>query len=451
MAKQTKTIFVCQNCGAGSIRWVGRCPDCNSWNSMIEEKQVPVSRSKRPLSIAQQLCSIPFEEGQRISSGMDELDRVLGGGIVSGSVILIGGEPGIGKSTLLLQVSNFISSQGLNVLYVTGEESVKQTRLRAERLGSLSKNLYVLAETELEQIIENLRTTKPCIVIIDSIQVIFREDIASAPGSVSQVRECAYSLVSYAKTEGTPIFLVGHVTKDGTLAGPRVLEHIVDTVIYFEGERQTSFRIIRAIKNRFGSTNEIGVFELTNKGLEQVKNPSEILLSQRPEDTVGSAVSSVIEGTRPLLVEIQALVSPTYLGIPRRRVVGLDYNRFLTLTAVLERRCNISIGSSDVYGSVAGGVKAEETGVDLAIAMSVASSHLSKPLPKDAMWIGEIGLAGELRAVSQIEIRLREAERMGFKKCWAPKQKIREQQRPWGLKIEFIKTVSEAIKNITGL
>lgn len=408
-------------------KWLGRCPDCGEWNTFVEEKEVPAKAVKEyrrgqtsgvsPIPITQ----VSGQEEDRLVVGMPEFDRVLGGGIVPGSVVLIGGDPGIGKSTLLLQLSGKISARGNPILYVSGEESNSQTRLRANRLGSLSDNLYLLAETCLEYIIPHIEQLRPAAVIIDSVQTIYTQQLPSTPGSIGQVREVAAELMGLAKGWQIPIFLIGHVTKEGAIAGPKALEHMVDTVLYFEGERSHSFRILRAVKNRFGSTNEIGVFVMRNTGLAEVNNPSEIFLAERPEGASGSIVVSSLEGTRPILVELQALVTPTNLGTPRRMVTGLDYNRVALMIAVLEKRVGFHLFGEDIFLNIAGGVRIEEPAVDLGIALAIASSFRDKPIDSHTVAIGEVGLTSEVRAVPQIELRVKEAAKLGFQKAIVPR------------------------------
>ena len=425
---RTRTVFSCQNCGYQSPKWLGRCPDCNSWNSFVEEDySAPSTKTKERTALYKDepvlLKHVEIKEDARLKTGISELDRVLGGGIVAGSVVLIGGDPGIGKSTISLQVSNQLTKQGLTILYVSGEESVAQTKLRAKRLGSSVEggNLYIVNQTDLSLIVEYIKKIKPQAVIIDSIQVIFEPSISSSPGSVSQVRECSGILTQLAKTTNTSIFIIGHVTKEGTLAGPRVLEHIVDTVLYFEGDRFSIYRILRAVKNRFGSTNEIGVFEMSGAGLKEVKNPSEIFLSERPKDVSGSVVSSILEGSRPLLVEIQALVSKTSFGYARRRAQGFDYNRLSLLIAVLEKRIGLHLELEDIFVNVAGGIKVEDPAADLAVAIAIASAHQEQLVVADSIFVGELGLAGEIRSISSVNLRINEAEKLGFKHCIIPR------------------------------
>ena len=448
MAK-TRTIYVCQECGHKLPRWEGKCSECNKWNSIVEELEVPVHKAammplakEAPMSITQ----VSMEKEERLKTKISEFDRILGGGIVSGSVILVGGEPGIGKSTLLLQVSNALSQGGDNVLYVSGEESTRQTKLRADRLGANSKDLYLVNETNLDTILEYMDKSSPRVAVIDSIQVLYRSDIASSPGSVSQVRECAAQLTSFAKAKGTSIFLVGHVTKDGSIAGPRVLEHIVDTVLYFEGERHHNYRILRAVKNRFGSTNEIGIFEMSSSGLIEVENPSELFLMERPLDVSGSVVVPCIEGTRPILVELQALVSPTNFGLPRRRTTGLDYNRVALILAVLEKRVGLGLAAQDVFVNVAGGLKITEPSTDLGVAVAVYSSLKEIPAKRNEVVLGEIGLAGEVRGVTQVQNRILEAERIGFKRCILSKTNLKGLKSKGDMEIIGIETVKEAIE-----
>jgi DNA repair protein RadA/Sms len=416
--------FVCQSCGNSSPRWLGKCSACNEWNSYVEERAASEKRShgRMPLYYtAIAITQIESAQEERIGTGIGELDRVLGGGFVPGSLVLVGGDPGIGKSTLALQMVNNVSLSERSVLYVTGEESPEQVKMRAERMGVGSDRLFVYAETSVENILDEIAKLSPKLAVIDSIQTIYTEDFPSAPGSVGQIRESAAKIMQYAKTNGTAIFLIGHVTKEGAIAGPKVLEHLVDTVLYFEGGREHPYRILRAVKNRFGSTNEIGVFEMHERGLEEIKSPSEIFLSERPANAYGSVVVPSLEGTRPILVEIQALVSPCNFGVPRRTAIGLDYNRVSLLAAVLEKRVGLKISGQDIFMNVAGGVRIEEPAIDLGISVALASSLLNKPIEPDFVVFGEVGLAGEIRGVSQVEMRLKEAEKMGFKKCVLPR------------------------------
>lgn len=450
---KTKTVFSCQNCGYQSPKWLGRCPDCSRWNSFAEEDySAPLSKHKERSALYKDgpvlLKDVEIKEASRIKTEISELDRVLGGGIVSGSVILIGGDPGIGKSTISLQVSNQLSRQGHTVLYVSGEESVTQTKLRAKRLGAPNEGrLFIVNQTDLSLIVEYIKKIKPDAVIIDSIQVIFDPVISSSPGSVSQVRESAGMLTQLAKASGISIFIIGHVTKEGTIAGPRVLEHIVDTVLYFEGDRFSAYRILRAVKNRFGSTNEIGVFEMSSGGLKEVRNPSEIFLSEKPKDVSGSVVASILEGSRPLLVEIQSLVSKSSFGYARRRTQGFDYSRLSLLIAVLEKRQGLGLEAEDVFVNIAGGIKVEDPAADLAVAVAIASAFRNCPVMADTMILGEVGLTGEIRSISQAELRINEAEKLGFKHCILPKNNLKNLNHNKG-KIELlpVSTLKETLE-----
>lgn len=454
---KTKIIFSCQKCGFQSPKWLGRCPDCNSWNSFCEEDYTPVSSpAKERASLYKDgpvlLKDVAANDEDRLKTNIAELDRVLGGGIVKGSVILIGGDPGVGKSTISLQVSNHLTKQGIAVLYVSGEESVSQTKLRARRLGEAdSDNLYIVNQTDLSLITGYIRKLKPQVVIIDSIQVIFDSGISSSPGSVSQVRECAGLLTQLAKTTGISIFIIGHVTKEGTLAGPRVLEHIVDTVLYFEGDRFAVYRILRAVKNRFGSTNEIGVFEMAPVGLVEVKNPSEIFLSERPSNVSGTIVTSVLEGTRPLLVEIQSLVSRSSFGYARRRAQGFDFNRLSLLVAVLEKRMGLALEAEDIFINVAGGIKIEDPAADLAVCAVIASSFREQVVMPGTVVLGEVGLSGEIRSISQAATRINEAQKLGFKHCVLPKNSIKNLKlKTSDMEIIPVSTLKEALDIILG-
>ncbi len=416
--------YVCQACGYESVKWLGRCPACEAWGSLVEELETPRRRPK-----ARQAEPVPLPEVQplpqaRLKTGIGELDRVLGGGIVPGSLILVGGDPGIGKSTLALMAAHRLAVAGCTVLYVSGEESLQQTKMRADRIGADSRRVFLLAETELEAVVEAARRLRPQLVVVDSIQTMYRPELGSAPGSVGQVRECAAALLQLAKTEGITVLLIGHVTKEGVLAGPRVLEHMVDTVLYFEGERHQAYRILRAQKNRFGSTNEIGVFEMHGDGLREVPNPSAAFLTDRPPEASGAAVVCVLEGTRPLLVEVQALVAPTPFGTPRRTTSGLDYNRLLLLLAVLEKRAGFQLGGCDVYVNAAGGVRVEEPAVDLGVLMAVASSYRDRPVDPHTVFCGEVGLSGEVRGVPQVGRRLLEAAKLGFRRLVVPRVSV---------------------------
>lgn len=430
MAK-AKIIYACQNCGYQSPKWLGKCPDCNQWNSLVEEKIERSTHRRDELTLGTKEEPAPIneistaEEG-RILSGIGEFDRVLGGGLVPGSVTLIGGDPGIGKSTLLLQAFAALSQKGLTCLYVSGEESQRQIKMRAERLGVAPPTLLILSETSIEKIIEQIKKIKPSVLVIDSVQTIFTSSLPSAPGSIGQVRESSGSIIVLTKKSGLSTFLIGHVTKDGSLAGPRALEHMVDTVLYFEGERGHNFRILRAVKNRFGSTNEIGVFEMKEAGLREVSNPSELFLSERPLQAPGSAVICSMEGTRPILVELQALVSPTFLALPRRTTIGVDYNRVALLVAILEKKMGVKLFNQDIFVNVAGGVQVDEPAVDLGIIAAVASSYEEKALDPQTVLFGEVGLAGEIRAISQAEARVKEAGKLGFKRCIMPLSNSRQ-------------------------
>ena len=456
MAKGKKTVFFCQNCGHEESKWLGQCPACKEWNTFVEEK-VTVSRGstsaaseagKERVSKVVTLSSVSVEEDERIRTGIAELDRVLGGGIVQGSLVLVGGDPGIGKSTLLLQVCQRLSDAGKNVLYISGEESGKQIKLRANRMGTFSEHLYLLCETNLELIRQTIERQKPDMVVIDSIQTMYNEEVSSAPGSVSQVRESTNILMQLAKGMNISIFIVGHVTKEGTVAGPRVLEHMVDTVLYFEGDRHASYRILRGVKNRFGSTNEIGVFEMRKEGLVEVENPSEFMLSGRPEHASGSVVACAMEGTRPILMEIQALVCRSNFGMPRRTAAGLDYNRVNLLMAVLEKRSGLPLSNYDAYVNIVGGIRMNEPAADLGIVMAIASSYKNRPVPEDAIVFGEVGLSGEVRAVTMPEQRVAEARKLGFKTCIIPEVSLKALQgvsgKP-GINIMGVKSVNQVI------
>lgn len=424
MAKKPKTQYVCQNCGHVSPQWLGRCPSCDEWNSLVEEMITSDTKTgvlvKRPATKPMLIKTISTNNENRLKTNITELDRVLGGGMTVGSLTLIGGSPGIGKSTLALQAGCELAGVQIKVLYISGEESAQQLKIRSERLKLASQEVYILAETSLESIVAHINDLQPHVVIIDSIQAIYTERIDSAPGSVSQVRECTSSLMVLAKTSNITIFIIGHVTKTGTIAGPMVLEHIVDTVLYFEGERHHIYRILRAVKNRFGSTNEIGIFEMRSEGLVEVTNPSEIFLSERTVNTPGSAVVCSIEGTRPLLVEVQALVSTSGYGVPQRVTTGIDGRRLAMLLAVLEKRLGLQLSRDDVFINVAGGVKLDEPAIDLGIACAITSSFKNQPLMENTVIIGEIGLGGEIRSVTHIEKRIKEAEKLGFKTIVIP-------------------------------
>ena len=427
MAKAKKSVFFCQNCGHEESKWLGQCPVCKEWNTFAEEKVMAVkggAKEKKEIQ-AVTLSSVSTDEDERMKTEFEELDRVLGGGIVPGSLVLVGGDPGIGKSTLLLQVCQKLSAMNKTILYISGEESLKQIKLRANRMGEFSENLYLLCETNLEFVRSAIERQKPDMVVIDSIQTMYNEEIGSAPGSVSQVRESTNILMQLAKGMNIAVFIVGHVTKEGTVAGPRVLEHMVDTVLYFEGDRHASYRILRGVKNRFGSTNEIGVFEMRKEGLVEVENPSEYMLSGKPENASGSVVACAMEGTRPMLMEIQALVCRSNFGMPRRTAAGIDYNRVNLLMAVLEKRLGLPLSNYDAYVNIAGGIRMNEPAVDLGIVMALASSYKDKPIAEDTIMFGEVGLSGEVRAVTMPEQRVAEAKKLGFKTCVIPEVSIK--------------------------
>lgn len=452
---KTKTLFICQECGTESPRWVGKCANCESWNSYVEERVSAPSERRSSVTFKDDpilLNEIVSDAEPRFLTDLKEFDRVLGGGIVRGSVILIGGDPGIGKSTLSLQVGCALSEKKMKVLYVSGEESVKQAKMRAERLGYKSdSSLYLVNQIDLNVILEYINKMKPQVVFIDSIQVIYQSEITSTPGSVSQVRECAAVLTHLAKSMGIALFIIGHVTKEGMLAGPRVLEHIVDTVLYFEGERYSTYRILRATKNRFGSINEIGVFEMTSTGLIEVPNPSELFLAERPKNASGSVVTSIMEGTRPFLVEVQGLVSRSSFGIVRQKAQGFDPNRLALLIAVLEKRIGLNVQDKDIFLNIVGGVKVMDPAADLAVVMAVASGLLDKPVPYDTVVLGEVGLSAEVRSVGQILVRINEAEKLGFKNCIIPKNNFNSQmdQRAKTIKVIPVESIQEALEAIT--
>ena len=453
MAKGKKSIFFCQNCGHEESKWLGQCPMCKEWNTFVEEK---VSVTRGSTAAVQQvrdakdakvvtLSSITTDDDERMRTGILELDRVLGGGIVPGSLVLVGGDPGIGKSTLLLQVCQKLSGQNRKILYISGEESLKQIKLRANRMGTFSESLFLLCETNLEIIRHVIEEQHPDMVVIDSIQTMYNEEVASAPGSVSQVRESTNVFMQLAKGLNISIFIVGHVTKEGTVAGPRVLEHMVDTVLYFEGDRHASYRILRGVKNRFGSTNEIGVFEMQKGGLVEVENPSEYMLSGKPENASGSVVACAMEGTRPMLMEIQALVCKTNFGMPRRTAAGLDYNRVNLLMAVLEKRMGMPLSAYDAYVNIAGGIRLNEPAADLGIVMAIASSYKNRPIDEDTIVFGEVGLSGEVRAVTMPEQRVSEAKKLGFKRCIVPAVSMKTIGKMEGIEILGVENVNQAM------
>lgn len=451
MAK-AKTVFYCTNCGNETPRWQGKCPACGAWNTIeehiekpsagsVKTKAAPVGQSKRP----QRLQEISSEGETRFSTGMGELDRVLGGGAVAGSLVLVSGAPGIGKSTLLLQICNSLCADR-SVLYVSGEESERQLKLRAERLGVAPESLFVLSETRLSDILEAATETKPDILIVDSIQTLYNEENDSSPGSVSQVKDCTMSMMQLSKSNGITVFVVGHINKDGNIAGPKVLEHMVDCVLYFEGDPNSSYRLLRAAKNRFGSTNEIGVFEMQDSGLTEVPNPSQMLLEGRPEGASGTCVSCVMEGTRPVLAEVQALVAKTMLNVPRRVSDGFDFNRAVLMLAVMEKRAGMKMSMFDAYVNVIGGLRLDEPGADLPVVLALASSYRDQCIPDDLVAVGEVGMTGEIRSVSHMNQRLAEISRLGFKKCMIPRGGSEKLDIPEGLTVYRVKNIREAIE-----
>ena len=449
MAK-VRTVFFCNHCGNETPKWQGRCPACGAWNTIEEHtekptpgraKAAPVGMSRRP----QKLSEVDSDNEIRFTTGMAELDRVLGGGAVLGSLVLVGGAPGIGKSTLLLQICKSLC-QGHRVLYVSGEESERQLKLRADRLGVTSESLYILSETRLSDILAAVEELAPNILIIDSIQTLYNEENESSPGSVSQVKDCTLSMMQLSKSQGLTIFLIGHINKDGNIAGPKVLEHMVDCVLYFEGDQNSSYRLLRAAKNRFGSTNEIGVFEMMDRGLVEVPNPSQMLLSGRPEGASGTCVACVMEGTRPVLAEVQALVSKTMLNAPRRTADGFDFNRAILLLAVTEKRAGMKLSMFDAYINVIGGLHLEEPGADLSVVLAIASSYRDAPIPGDLVAIGEVGLTGEVRSVSHVNQRLGEVRRLGFRKCIIPNGGHEKLEIPEGLEVYKVRNLREAIE-----
>lgn len=454
MAKKVKTQFECQHCGYISPRYLGKCPQCQSWNSMVEEKIQDTSDRRTRTTITGQkmqptrLADVIPKKEPRVKTQLEELNRVLGGGVVPGSMVLLGGDPGIGKSTLLLQVSQQLAATGGKVLYVSGEESAEQIKMRAQRLGVIDQEFYLFAETDMSDIRRAIEELAPDYVIIDSIQTMTQPDITSVAGSVSQVRETTAELLKIAKSNGIAIFIVGHVTKEGSIAGPRMLEHMVDTVLYFEGEQHQSFRILRAVKNRFGSTNEIGIFEMVEGGLKEVVNPSQVFLEERLAGATGSAIVVAMEGSRPILVEIQALITPTMFGNAKRTTTGLDFNRVSLIMAVLEKRTGLLLQNQDAYLKAAGGVKLNEPAIDLAIAMSIASSYKEKGTNPTECFIGEIGLTGEIRRVTAIEQRVKEVQKLGFTKVYVPKNNLSSWEAPKGIEVVGVATLSEALRKV---
>ena len=439
--KKPKTQFFCQNCGHQSSKWLGKCPSCQQWHQFVEEEIRSGETALRPglqlSEMPQPIDAIAADEKDRVTTGIAELDRVLGGGIVGGSAVLVGGDPGIGKSTLLLQMLQRLAERGAKVLYISGEESAKQIKLRGRRIGAASPNLLILVEIDLESMARHIESIRPQAVVVDSIQTVYSAALSSAPGSVGQVREASERLILLSKKTGIPVFLVGHVTKDGSIAGPKVLEHMVDTVLYFEGDSGHAYRIIRGIKNRFGPTNEIGVFEMRDDGLQEVSNPSAFFLSERPKGSAGSVVVPSMEGTRPILVEIQSLASPTSFGMPRRTAIGVDHNRVSLLVAVLDKICGLHLSNHDIFINVAGGVRVDEPAIDLGIVSSMASSFLDRPVDAKTVVFGEVGLTGEVRGISQMDIRVREAARMGFTRCILPRTHARDVSA--GSRVELLK------------
>lgn len=448
MAKQ-KTVYFCSQCGHESSKWMGQCPACKQWNTFTEEKVIETkkggAKSLKTSASPMNISEVTVENEERIPTGIHELDRVLGGGIVKGSLSLVGGDPGIGKSTLLLQVCRNLANSKRKVLYISGEESMHQIKMRAERIGTFEEEMLLYCETDLDAITNAILKTKPEFAVIDSIQTMYSEDLSSAAGSVSQVREVTAAMMRVAKENNIAVFIVGHVTKEGVVAGPRTLEHMVDTVLYFEGEREAAYRILRGVKNRFGSTNEIGVFEMCNNGLVEVENPSKTMLNGRPLDASGSVVVCSMEGTRPILIEIQALVSPTSFQMPRRTAVGIDYNRVNLLMAVLEKRVGLQLGGCDAYVNLAGGMKLGEPAIDLGIIMAIASSYKNRPILEDTIIFGEVGLVGEVRAVSGGESRIKEAQKLGFKRCILPQANVDQIKVQTDMRLVGVSNVMEAL------
>ncbi len=452
MSKKSKILFTCQSCGYQAPKWMGKCPDCGKWDTFAEERIVRGPTASRSRAAVQSepvpIDAIALDQENRSLTGIAEFDRVLGGGLVPGTLVLIGGDPGIGKSTLMLQALHGLSRQNQKVLYVSGEESIRQLRMRSQRLSTASHNLLVVSEIDVDAILSMMERHKPQTIVIDSIQTMFNSELTSAPGSVTQVRESTLRLMLAAKQTGVPIFLVGHVTKDGAIAGPRVLEHMVDTVLYFEGDRNHVFRILRAVKNRFGSTNEIGVFEMKDRGLAEVSNPSAVFLSERPDQAPGSIVAASMEGTRPILVEIQALAASTTLGTPRRTILGLDANRVALLVAVMEKKLGMHLMGHDLFMNVAGGVKIDEPAVDMGIVAAVASSFLDKPISNGSIVLGEVGLTGEVRAISHADTRVAEMKKMGFIRCLLPESNMKRMKNIKGIELIGIDTVENAVETL---
>ena len=454
MPKQSNTIFICQNCGFESRKWLGKCPECGEWNSLVEERLLTTKKGRSGNGFrvreakAVAYSEIESQDDTRVSSGVTEFDRVLGGGIVPGTLVLLGGDPGIGKSTLMLQVADKLSTAGKKVLYVSGEESERQIKLRGERLRIAAPNLLLLPETNLENILREVDRIQPAAIIVDSIQTTFSTEIESAPGSVSQIREVAAQFLLLAKNRGVPVFLIGHVTKEGSIAGPRALEHIVDTVLYFEGERHHNHRIVRATKNRFGAANEVGVFEMTTSGLAPVANPSQMFLAERPADAAGSVVTACIEGTRPMLVEIQALVSTSKYGTGRRMTQGVDQNRVALMIAMLEKRAGMQLLGDDVFVNIAGGLEVDEPAVDLGLVTAIASSFRNQPIDEHTAVFGEVGLTGEIRGSSQASVRAREAQALGFKRIVMPSSNTTGLEKLLGIRVVGVRSVDEALQEL---
>ncbi len=452
--KKIKTTYSCQECGYHAPKWLGRCPECGGWDCFVEERTAPMNhlgaRPGKPFlrSTPVPIDSVIIDEDHRTLTGIGEFDRVLGGGLVAGSLVLIGGDPGIGKSTLILQVIHGLAEGNKKILYVSGEESIRQIKMRSQRLNAVSPGMLVVSEIDIDVILDMTDSIKPDALVIDSIQTMFSPEVSSAPGSVSQVREATMKLMLMAKQTGIPTFLIGHVTKDGAIAGPRIMEHMVDTVLYFEGDQNHEFRILRAVKNRFGSTNEIGVFEMKESGLAEVKNPSAIFLAERAANAAGSVVTACIEGTRPILVELQALISSAGFGTPRRTVLGLDYNRVSLLVAVMEKKLGLNLAGHDIFMNVTGGVKVSEPAVDLGIVSAVASSFLDRPIPEAMIAIGEVGLSGEVRGVSHLDARISEIEKMGFTKCIVPKTSLKQMTKKNDIELIGISKLVEVMENL---
>ncbi len=445
----SRVIYICQQCGKESLQWLGRCPACQQWNSFVETKVTSSVTTTKPTALLRpprELSTVSIEAADRLSLPLHEFNRVLGGGIVPGSLVLVGGDPGIGKSTLLLQVSALVTTVHGKVVYVSGEETNRQIKLRADRLGIKGDSLYLLTETDLNAVLEQAEALSPGMVVVDSIQSVYLTELETSPGSIAQVRECTTRLMQWAKQSGVPVFITGHVTKEGAIAGPKTLEHIVDVVLYLEGDQLSAHRLLRCVKNRFGSTNEIGVFEMKEKGLSEVANPSQVFLSQRGVETIGSVIVPVLEGTRPLLVEVQALTNPTSFGQPRRTANGIDFNRLLLIAAVLSKRVGLKLGNQDILVNVTGGLRIEEPAADLGIALAIASSFRDLTVDPGVVAIGEVGLSGELRSVTQLERRVNEAARLGFKRCFIPRSGARSIQKSQGIELITASTIREAVR-----